>query len=193
MSEYIFRGVGQSDGKPAVQGGFDYDGPHHAFVGTWASSASHERPVEIDLYGGYSPQISEDVFAEARLTGFIYPHDTDGNTAELKLAVYPAPIGAAYHYDFVLEQHYAEVGGRHDNGNWWFTGRVGMVVGAADEELQALGPQKPSEDSTPWDWEVKVGYSLTGALNVKAGATGQQNDGERVFVAVEGVFSLLAE
>src|ERR1700751_3732521 len=40
FSEYVFRGIEQTGGKPAVQGGFDYTHPSGFYVGTWASNIS---------------------------------------------------------------------------------------------------------------------------------------------------------
>ncbi|HUY02399.1 MAG TPA: TorF family putative porin, partial [Rhodocyclaceae bacterium] len=39
-SEYLYRGIAQSNGKPAIQGGFDYVNPNGLYVGTWGSSIS---------------------------------------------------------------------------------------------------------------------------------------------------------
>jgi len=39
-SEYIFRGIAQTGGKPAVQGGFDYAHSSGFYAGTWASNIS---------------------------------------------------------------------------------------------------------------------------------------------------------
>ncbi|HMV17342.1 MAG TPA: TorF family putative porin, partial [Zoogloea sp.] len=37
-SEYIYRGIGQTNRKPAIQGGFDYAHSSGLYVGTWASN-----------------------------------------------------------------------------------------------------------------------------------------------------------
>jgi uncharacterized protein (TIGR02001 family) len=38
-SPYVFRGLTQTNGKPAVQGGFDLSHKSGFYVGTWASPA----------------------------------------------------------------------------------------------------------------------------------------------------------
>lgn len=61
FSQYIFRGLTQTDGKPAAQGGFDYAHSSGFYLGTWASNISwlHDfgsyssSSLEWDLYGGY--------------------------------------------------------------------------------------------------------------------------------------------
>jgi uncharacterized protein (TIGR02001 family) len=61
FSEYIFRGISQTGGKPAVQGGFDYAHSSGFYAGTWASNISwledfgaySRSSLEWDFYGGY--------------------------------------------------------------------------------------------------------------------------------------------
>jgi uncharacterized protein (TIGR02001 family) len=60
-SEYLYRGIAQTRGKPAFQGGFDYAHPSGAYVGIWGSNiswigdavASASASLEADIYGGY--------------------------------------------------------------------------------------------------------------------------------------------
>jgi uncharacterized protein (TIGR02001 family) len=40
VSQYIFRGLSQTNGKPAIQGGFDYAHSSGFYVGTWLSNIS---------------------------------------------------------------------------------------------------------------------------------------------------------
>ena len=61
-SDYVFRGVSQTQNAPAVQGGFDYANGMF-YVGTWASvidfgsgsGLSVDAPMELDLYAGFKP------------------------------------------------------------------------------------------------------------------------------------------
>lgn len=39
-SQYVFRGLSQTDGKPAIQGGLDYAHPSGLYAGTWLSNIS---------------------------------------------------------------------------------------------------------------------------------------------------------
>jgi len=54
-TDYIFRGITQTDGGPAVSGGFDIESDGF-YAGVWASSVdfSDETTMELDLYGGYA-------------------------------------------------------------------------------------------------------------------------------------------
>lgn len=59
VSDYLFRGISQSHGKPAVQGGVDYSHSSGFYLGAWGSSITWVKDwlgkgrTEIDLYGGY--------------------------------------------------------------------------------------------------------------------------------------------
>lgn len=61
FSQYIFRGLTQTDTDPALQGGFDYSHSSGFYLGTWASNISWLRDfgaytsssMEWDFYGGY--------------------------------------------------------------------------------------------------------------------------------------------
>ncbi len=58
-SDYLFRGVSQTHGRPAIQGGIDYLHGSGFYVGAWASSITWVKDfigkgsVEIDVYGGF--------------------------------------------------------------------------------------------------------------------------------------------
>ncbi len=64
-SQYVFRGISQTNEKPAVQGGIDYSNGGF-YLGAWASSikwikdAGGDASVEIDVYAGYNASGSSD-------------------------------------------------------------------------------------------------------------------------------------
>ena len=60
-SDYIWRGMTQSAGGPAVAGGFDLSTDSGFYIGTWGSSvqfsdgtAVDTTELELDVYLGYS-------------------------------------------------------------------------------------------------------------------------------------------
>jgi uncharacterized protein (TIGR02001 family) len=72
VSEYRYRGIAQGGMKPALQGGVDYTDKSGLYVGTWASSitwikdsatapATAKGPVELDIYGGYKGNLTQDI------------------------------------------------------------------------------------------------------------------------------------
>ncbi|MFN2646701.1 MAG: TorF family putative porin [Burkholderiales bacterium] len=95
-SEYRFRGIDQTFGKPAIQGGFDYTHPSGIYLGNWNSNVSEGAGypganIEMDFYGGYKKafgDIGVDVGAiyyyypgsDASLLGAANPHSSDTNS-----------------------------------------------------------------------------------------------------------------
>ncbi len=53
-SDYVFRGVSQTDEEPAIQGGVDASFGSF-YVGAWASNVDFgdDTDAELDIYGGY--------------------------------------------------------------------------------------------------------------------------------------------
>ena len=53
-TNYIFRGITQTDDGPAVSGGFDYENSGF-YAGIWAYSVDFgdDTTLEVDFYGGY--------------------------------------------------------------------------------------------------------------------------------------------
>ena len=96
-SQYIFRGLSQTDYKPAVQGGVDYLHPSGLYVGAWASNIQWLRDfgissgrVELDFYGGYKQTVGDfgyDVgFLRYQYPGSVHEGFTNPNTNELYVA-----------------------------------------------------------------------------------------------------------
>ncbi|MES2206909.1 MAG: TorF family putative porin [Pseudomonadota bacterium] len=62
ISQYLYRGLTQSNGRPALQGGIDYNHTSGLYAGIWASSITWIRDsggypdasanIELDVYGG---------------------------------------------------------------------------------------------------------------------------------------------
>ena len=84
-TDYVFRGVSQSDQGPAVQGGFDVAfGDSGAYAGAWASNINFGTGgsnLELDLYGGFKFALGP-VAMDVGVAGYFYPSASD-DTAEL--------------------------------------------------------------------------------------------------------------
>jgi uncharacterized protein (TIGR02001 family) len=102
-SDYMFRGISQTDG-PAVQGGFDVSADQF-YVGAWGSNVNFNNDVEMDLYAGFKPTVGP-VALDLGVIGYLYPGADPSptfNYAEFyaKGSVTPAEgasIGAAVYY-----------------------------------------------------------------------------------------------
>jgi uncharacterized protein (TIGR02001 family) len=83
FSQYVFRGLSQTDEKPAVQAGFDVAHRSGFYAGTWLSNVSwySDTPgleaasasLEWDLYGGWKWDLGNDFTLDAGLLQYFYP------------------------------------------------------------------------------------------------------------------------
>jgi uncharacterized protein (TIGR02001 family) len=85
-SEYIYRGIGQTNRKPAIQGGFDYAHSSGLYAGTWASNVSWltdgsptvSNSIEMDFYGGFKNTVG-DFGYDVGVLQYFYPGSGYGN------------------------------------------------------------------------------------------------------------------
>jgi uncharacterized protein (TIGR02001 family) len=87
-SDYRFRGLQQTDGDPAFQGGFDLAHSSGLYVGTWGSNVSSwaagphtSTKLEVDLYGGYKTEVSG-VGVDVGAIAYMYPGSSSGGTPD---------------------------------------------------------------------------------------------------------------
>ena len=64
FTSYRFRGIDQTYGKPALQGGIDYSHSSGLYAGNWNSSVSSgagfpDGNLEMDFYGGYKMALGD--------------------------------------------------------------------------------------------------------------------------------------
>ncbi|MBV7259198.1 TorF family putative porin [Erythrobacter crassostreae] len=81
--EYRFRGVALTDGNFAVQGGFDLAHDSGLYVGTWASNLDEQTvgygSTEVDLYGGWSGDLTDGISADVGGIFYLYPDAGTGD------------------------------------------------------------------------------------------------------------------
>lgn len=77
-SDYVFRGLSQTDEDPAVQASFDYKHPVGFYAGVWGSSvdeAISEGNAELDLYAGFKKELLENLTYDLSVIYYWYPGD----------------------------------------------------------------------------------------------------------------------
>jgi uncharacterized protein (TIGR02001 family) len=107
-SDYIWRGVSQTNEKAAISGGFDYS--HNLndslslYVGTWSSNVdptffggTHSPSTELDLYTGLSGTAGDFTY-DAGWLRYFYPGGSSNATTEWKLGGGWKWFGATYYY-----------------------------------------------------------------------------------------------
>jgi uncharacterized protein (TIGR02001 family) len=75
-TDYLFRGVSQTDNKPAVQGSFDYKHPLGFYLGMWGSNVDDyisRGNLELDFYGGYGVELFTNLNLDASIIYYYYP------------------------------------------------------------------------------------------------------------------------
>jgi len=91
-SDYTWRGISQSNGDPAISGGFDYaNGIFYA--GVWAANVDFDdgsdANLEADFYGGIASEFSNGITWDVGVIYYTYPdsEDSDLDFVELKGAL----------------------------------------------------------------------------------------------------------
>ncbi|MEH6666076.1 MAG: TorF family putative porin [Brevundimonas sp.] len=192
-SDYVWRGVSQSDEDFAIQGGVDYASGIF-YAGTWASSVDFgdDTDAEIDFYLGVAPSAGGFDW-NLGVTHYMYAGDPDGSdydfteaSAAVSRAVGPATWGLklAYSPDFFgaeddatyLEANFAV----EPASQWSVSGAVGQQW--VDSGADYLG------------WNLGVGYAFndTFGLDLRYHDTSEHDWGDifesRVIVSLTAGF-----
>ncbi|SDX78907.1 conserved hypothetical protein [Allochromatium warmingii] len=80
VSNYIWRGVTQTDNAPAIQGGLDYAHESGFSLGTWVSNVDFgTKGYELDVYAGFDGSITDDLGYALKVGYYAYPEDEHDN------------------------------------------------------------------------------------------------------------------
>jgi uncharacterized protein (TIGR02001 family) len=166
-SDYVFRGVSQTEEDPAISAGVDMTSGVF-YAGAWASNVSFagdgETGIEADIYAGVRPEFAGWNW-DFGVVGYLYdePDALDYDYVEFKAAasraIGPATVGAAVFYspDFFGaaedEATYVEANAAFAPADRW------TVSGA-------VGRQWVSSDFDYTTWNVGAAYALTDNLAV---------------------------
>ena len=113
-SDYLFRGLSQTDQDLAVQGGVEYAHASGFYLGAWASNVSWlsdlssagtpiSNSVELDVYGGWRGNVTDAVKLDAGVYTYYYPGDYPHGfvrpyTTEAFLGVGVGPLSLKYYH-----------------------------------------------------------------------------------------------
>jgi uncharacterized protein (TIGR02001 family) len=195
-SDYVFRGVSQTESDPAVSAGVDVT-QGLFYAGAWAGNVSFagdaDTDAEIDLYAGVRPEFGGFDW-DFGVVSYFYAGQPDGadyDYVELKAAasraVGPATLGAAIYWspDFFGasedEATYAEINGAISPADKW-------TISAA------VGRQWVSSDFDYVTWNLGAAYQLTDhlALDVRYFDTDEHDFGDaydsRAVASLKAVF-----
>jgi uncharacterized protein (TIGR02001 family) len=143
-SDYVWRGISQTDNGPALQLGADYtNGAFYA--GGWASNVDFgsDADIEVDLYGGFRGALAEGLTWDLGVIGYVYPGEDDLNFLEIKAGLgFEAGAltgGATAYYDPDNKNTYVE-----GNGAYAFTEKFKGVASVGNYSFDFGG------DYTNW-------------------------------------------
>lgn len=175
VSEYRYRGISQTDFRPAVQGGFDYAHSSGVYAGIWGSNiswladagAASGSSVELDFYGGFKGSVG-DFGYDVGLLQYYYP----GNFGAWTSAGNPKPntleayVGVSWQmFSLKYSQAISDLFGVPDS-----KGSNYVDLGASFEVADGLvlaahvGHQKVknASDCSYTDWKVGVSKDFGG-------------------------------
>ena len=166
-TDYRFRGVSLSGGDPALQGGFDVAHDSGFYIGTWASSidgGAAYGDLELDIYAGWSGNLSDAVSVDVGVLYYIYPTedlglDTDYIEPYASVGVNFGPAEATFGVAYAPEQDslggddnlylYTDVGFGLPGTPLTVTGHLGYTDGSLAPPLLA-----GTTDDTGLDWSL---------------------------------------
>ncbi|KQQ33128.1 hypothetical protein ASF61_13450 [Duganella sp. Leaf126] len=100
VSDYLFRGISQTQAKPTAQAALDFTHSSGVYLGLFGSGVSHAAynngaGAELDVYGGYRHALDADTSLDAGLVTYWFPgahyatagRDIQYHTQEAKFGV----------------------------------------------------------------------------------------------------------
>ena len=195
-TEYRFRGVDLSGGEFAVQGGFDISAPGGFYVGTWASNLDEDTvglgSTELDVYGGWSGDLSEGIGIDVGMIAYLYPDAGPGDfdyiefygsvSGEFGPASVTAGIAYAPDQDSLGSTDnlylYTDLGVGVPGTPLTLTGHLGYTDGFLTF----------TDDSKAFDWSIGA-ETAVGPLTVSAAYVGVEGDEVNEFGEPDTVFT----
>ena len=193
-SEYIWRGLKQSQGDPAVQVGIDYDFDNGFYVGTWASTIKwtedgnymKDSDFETNFFGGYASEFGDtSIGYDVGLLQYYFPGnkksgvaDVDATEAYIGLNTDIAHTNLAVKYSHVLSDDAWGIadakGSQYYEANYTIpvTDTVTFIGHVGRSEFDGTGNGKL--DYT--DWAVTGEYAWNDSLTLGAGWTDTNAD-----------------
>lgn len=177
FTDYRFRGVSQTNRKPAFQGGFDFSHKLGFYAGNWNSNVDanfyNGANLEMDFYGGYKGAVGDFTY-DAGVLYYYYPGSgvagsTKIDNTELYIAGGWGPVSLKYSYavsDFF--------GFTDSKGAYYLDGTVTFPLTKEFSLVGHLGYQgnlkndaripefDGSRQSSITDWKLGVTYDLKG-------------------------------
>lgn len=158
VSDYSWRGVSLSNGRPAVQGGIDMAHASGLYVSAWASSLPRSLgSAEIDLGAGWSREVG-DVTVSVGALAYLYPSLSRADYVEVVGAVGRDIAGI----DVSLAAAYAPDQANLARDDLYLSADARVPVGETGVSLTShLGRERGpfNRTRTKYDWSAGLAYT----------------------------------
>lgn len=161
-TDYVFRGISQTDEDPSVFGGVDATIGSIGYAGVWVSNVDfgNGTDAEYDIYAGIKPTLGAVTFDLAAIYyGYVdSPSGSNQDYWEFKgaasVAAGPATLGAAVFYS---PSFFGKTGDAV-----YYEANAALPLGETKFTVSgALGYQQVEGPADYTTWNVGVGYALT--------------------------------
>lgn len=174
VSDYLFRGVSQTDEDPTLQAGFTYTSPVGLYAGVWGSGVDFgagDPKTEVDYLIGYGVDVTERVNFDVLLNRYTYLKSSHQNYNEL---ITTTTLDDTYKLTVAYTN---DVWNSSTDG--WYFGLGGSWGLPKDFTLNANVGRSTFEDGIAkdyTDWNVGVARQF-GLFNVGLGYYGTDGNG----------------
>ena len=189
-SNYIWRGVTQSNDSAAGQGGIDYGNDSGFYAGTWVSNVDFSGDFgvgyengtgyEMDVYAGFAGEAGS-VGYDLGVITYQYPVAPNFNFTEVYVSGTASivTVGLAYTVDSASGND----GGIFDSGDMYVNGSLDFAAGKSDASVYAGAYMFDNDGGTAGD----VDYIHYGASIGKDGFTFAVDKNDADFGALDNV------
>jgi uncharacterized protein (TIGR02001 family) len=188
-SQYIFRGLTQTNRDPAIQGGFDYSHSSGFYLGTWGSNISWLRDgsptpaysnsgsLEWDFYGGWKWGFAPDWTLD--LGGLYYWYPGDASPGLPKADTFELYAGLSWKWlsaKFSYAVSNKVFGVADADGTYYVDFGLNVPLGDLSKEMTGWtifahygiqkfrgGPPSPTSNDDLYsynDWKLGISYAL---------------------------------
>ena len=198
VTDYRFRGLSQTQGDAAIQGGINVNHASGLYVGVWSSSTSFAAPLdkvygsqELDIFGGWTGAVASGVTADVGLLYYAYPGGHVGKAEFFEpyasLSTTLGPVSGKVGVNYAWKQEALNFNGGKKDDNLYVYGELSGGIPGTPVSLSghlgytdgALSPKYATGQTVDYkgglDWNVGATFAITKNLSL----TGQ-------YVGVEG-------
>lgn len=189
FSQYVFRGISQTNEDPALQGGFDYSHASGFYVGTWASNISwltdstavtgyKSSSLDWETYGGYRGAFGETgISYDLGLLQYVYPGSRNPGAVKADTLEAYAALG----WKFLSAKYFYSLGDtfgvNNSSGTWYLDFAANYPLTEAltlnlhygiQEFSGSIGGTSNDSVASYEDWKIGLSYALPQSFVVGA-------------------------